>query len=165
MGGGSTCDGGTGASSDWVADMLNDAVDSGPIQQAQDAVQQIAGASNPEATRSGAAILNDSASMGFVTDEQNGFTAFWANVGDGVVAVVQKYGINAGLLAGGTGAAYAASGIAVEAVAHCAEFMATKCMPGINGFMEQAAGVIRVTQVNISSIMGGVTRGMGGLVG
>lgn len=157
--------GGMGEDSDWVADMLNDAVDSDAAQAAQSAIGGAASTTNPEATASGAAAMTDSASAGFATDEQSGFARMMSDLGAGLLGAVRKYGLNAGILAGGAGAAYASSGVAIEAVAHCAEFVATKCMPGVRGFMDQVSAAAQVTRVSIRMTLGNIVQGVSNLAG
>lgn len=168
---------GTGASADvgaggeaagddsWVADMLNDAVDSDAVQAAQSTLASAADVTNPAAVSQGAGTLSDSAAMDFATEEKGPFSQMLSDLESGFVNAVQKYGVNAGILMGGAGTAYAASGVAIEAVAHCAEFVATKCMPTIQGTMRQVSTAVRVTQVTIRASFSSIIQGVGGLVG
>lgn len=155
----------TGQGSDWVSDALNDAVDTDAAQAAQGELAQAASITNPEATASGAAALSDSASIGFASDGQSGFSQMLSQWGTGLYEAVRTYGIRAGLLAGGAGAAYASSGVAIEAVAHCAEFVSTKCVPGVQGFMSQVTSVAHVTRVSIRMTLGNIVQGVSSLAG
>ena len=155
----------TGQGSDWVSDALNDAVDTDAAQAAQGELTQAASSTNPEATASGSAALSDSASVAFASDEQSGFSQLLSQWGTGLYEAVRTYGVRAGLLAGGAGAAYASSGVAIEAVAHCAEFVSTKCVPGVQGFMSQVSSVAHVTRVSIRMTLGNIVQGVSSLAG
>lgn len=165
--GGAGVGGGAGGGGDagWVDDMLSDAVDTQGLQDAQQAVAQACDVVNPDAGASGISALEDSSGMGFATEEGNAFGTLLADFGAAFADVVRRYGLSAGILVSGAGAAYASSGTAVEAVAHGAEFMVTKCVPSIHDFVRHASATARVTQVSIRSVVSGLMQGAGGLIG
>ena len=154
----------SGAESDWVADLLNEAVDEELLQRAKSAVDGAAAAQNAAAVRTGVAAFFGNGDLILMDGE----TSIFAHFGEGVVEIVGRYGMQAGLLAGGTGTAVAASGPAIEAVAHCAEFMSTKAIPYVTEALGKVAEFARVTQAGIGSIVGGIVApgtGAGGLLG
>lgn len=154
-----------GQGSDWASDALNDAIDSDAVQAAQGELAQAASVTNPEATATGSSALSDGASVSLTSDEQSGFSQLLSQWGTGLYDIICTYGIRAGLLAGGAGAAYASSGKAIEAVAHCAEFVSTKCVPGVQGFMNQVSSAAHVTRVNMRTTVGNIVQGVSSLAG
>lgn len=154
----------SGAENDWVADLLNEAVDEELLQRAKSVVDDVAAAQNAAAVRTGVAAFFGNGDLILMDGE----TSIFAHFGEGVVEIVGRYGMQAGLLAGGTGTAVVASGPAIEAVAHCAEFVSTKAIPYVNDVLGKVAELARVTQASIGSIVGGIMApgtGAGGLLG
>lgn len=158
--------GGADSGEGWVDDMLNDAVDADQAQaalQAEQAMTQATNTQNPGATSTGAGAMENSSTLDPIADAGSGFSQFMDRLGSGFVAAVQQYGLNAGILVGGVGVAYASSGAAVEVVAHCAEFVALKCVPKVQGFMQQASMSANITRITLRAAISNILPGVGGL--
>lgn len=129
------------ASSDWSSDLLDSGVDSGDYWSADGALDDIMGSTLEDAVAAGVEAAGDAADLA----EPGMFDEFGANL----ASVVQSYGLQAALVVGGGVALYATREQTIEAAAHVAEFVSTKCKPAVNDVMEQVKTMAKQTKVNL----------------
>ena len=131
------------AGSDWASDMLEDNLDTEDFLGADGALDDIMGSSLDDAVSSGADAAGDSADLGD--------TGMFGEFGPQLASVVQSYGLQVALAVGGGVALYATREQTIEAAAHVAEFVSTKCKPAVNDVMNQVRGMAKKTRVNLSN--------------
>ena len=129
------------ASSDWSSDLLDSSIDSGDFWSADSALDDIMGTSLDDVVASGVDAATDTADVA----EPGMFDEF----GENLASVVQSYGLQAALAIGGGVALYATREYTIEAAAHVAEFVSTKCKPAVNDVMEQVCGMAKKIKVNL----------------
>lgn len=133
---------GGGWGSDWADDLLEDNLDTEGFWDADGAVDDIMGSSLSDPFSSGADAAGDAANLGE--------TGVFGQYGEQLATIVQAYGLQAALAVGGGVALYATREQTIEAAAHVAEFVSTKCKPAVNDVMEQVRGMAKQTRVNLN---------------
>lgn len=159
-GGGGLGDLGSG----WESDLLDEAIDSGELMDAQGALESVAGANLEQAVGTGLDALAGEA------DAVGADGGFWGQYGEQLGALAHAYGLQAAAVAGGALALYATREQTTEAVAHVAEFVSTKCKPFASDVMDQVSGAAKKTRIglgNAKSRVTAVSRGeeVGDLIG
>ncbi len=130
------------AGSDWASDLLEDNLDTEDFLDADGALDDIMGSSLDGAVSSGADAAGDAADLGNA--------GMFGEFGPQLASVVQSYGLQTALAVGGGVALYATREQTIEAAAHVAEFVSTKCKPAVNDVMDQVRGMAKKTRVKLS---------------
>ena len=145
FGGGGLGDlGGDWAGSDWASDLLDEGLETDDFLGADGALDDILGSSVSDPVCLGEDAAADAADLGEGAGVLGAF-------GSQLASVVQSYGLQAALAIGGGVALYATSEQTIEAAAHVAEFVSTKCKPAVNDVMEQVRGMAKQTRVNLGN--------------
>ena len=131
--------------SGWESDLLDDAIDSGELMDAEGALSDIASPDNPAATDTG---MDAATGDGVLEEAEAGVLGAF---GDKLASLAAAYGLQAAAVAGAGIALYATREQTTEAVAHVAEFVSTRCKPFASDVMDQVSGAAKKTRVNLGN--------------